>query len=90
MEIKRLDHLGITGVIRNLKLIEAINERLQKDTQKQEKITPREALSVMIMNGLGFSDKLSRPNSLVIRARVSHNKQFIRNPYNNLAVKVKT
>lgn len=58
MEIKRLDHLGIVaGVIKELGLIDAIDERLQKDELGQEKITPGEAVAGMILNGLGFSDK---------------------------------
>jgi transposase len=62
MEIKRLDHLGIVaGVIKDLKLVEAIDQRLQKDENDQEMITPGEAIAGMIMNGLGFSD---RPLSL--------------------------
>jgi transposase len=62
MEIKRLDHLGIVaGVIKDLKLIETIDQRLQKDKNDQEMITPGEAIAGMIMNGLGFSD---RPLSL--------------------------
>ena len=62
LEIKRLDHLGIVaGVIKDLKLIEAIDQRLQKDENDQEMITPGEAIAGMIMNGLGFSD---RPLSL--------------------------
>lgn len=62
MEIKRLDHLGIVaGVIKDLKLIEMIDQRLQKDQNDQEMITPGEAMAGMIINGLGFSD---RPLSL--------------------------
>ena len=58
IDIKRLDHLGIiAGVIKDLKLVEAIDQRLQKDEYNQEKITPGEALAGMILNGLGFSDK---------------------------------
>ena len=58
MEIKRLDHLGIVaGVIKDLGLIEAIDQRLQRDENDQEKITPGEAIAGMILNGLGFSDK---------------------------------
>lgn len=35
MDIKCLDHLGIiAGVIKDLGLIEAIDKRLQKDTQE--------------------------------------------------------
>jgi len=62
MDIKRLDHLGIVaGVIKELGLVEAIDKRLQRDTQNQENITPGEAIAGMIINGLGFSD---RPLSL--------------------------
>ena len=58
MDIKRLDHLGIVaGVIKDLGLIEAIDERLQKDKNEQEHISPGEAIAGMIINGLGFSDK---------------------------------
>jgi transposase len=58
MEIKRLDHLGVVaGVIKDLKLIELIDHRLQKDENDQEMITPGEAITGMILNGLGFSDK---------------------------------
>ena len=58
MNIKRLDHLGIVaGIIKDLGLIEAIDQRLQKDELGQEKITPGEAVAGMILNGLGFSDK---------------------------------
>jgi len=58
LDIKRLDHLGIiAGVIKDLGLVEAIDERLKKDNQEQEKITAGEAVAGMIMNGLGFSGK---------------------------------
>lgn len=58
IEIKRLDHLGIVaGVIKDLGLIERIDERLKKDEQAQEKISAGEAVAGMILNGLGFSDK---------------------------------
>jgi hypothetical protein len=41
IDIKRLDHLGIiSGVIKDLGLVNAIDKRLQKDTQGQENITP--------------------------------------------------
>ena len=60
LEIKRLDHLGIiAGVIKDLKLIESIDQRLQKDKNGQEMITPGEAIAGMIMNGLGFSEKIT-------------------------------
>tara|TARA_B100000749_G_scaffold275934_1_gene262362 strand:+ start:136 stop:1791 length:1656 start_codon:yes stop_codon:yes gene_type:complete len=62
MDIKRLDHLGIiAGVIKDLGLIEALDNRLKKDTYNQEHISPGEAIAGMIINGLGFSD---RPLSL--------------------------
>lgn len=58
IDIKRLDHLGIiSGVMKDLGLIEAIDKRLQKDKNNQEKITPGEGVAGMILNGLGFSDK---------------------------------
>ena len=58
MDIKRLDHLGIiAGVIKDLKLIETIDQRLKKDEYNQENITPGEAIAGMIINGLGFSNK---------------------------------
>lgn len=58
MEIRRVDHLGlIAGVIKELNLIEAIDERLKKDQSEQENITTGEAIAGMILNGLGFSDK---------------------------------
>lgn len=58
MDIKRLDHLGIiAGVIKDLGLIEAIDERLQKAKDEQAHISAGEAIAGMIINGLGFSDK---------------------------------
>ena len=64
MEIKRVDHLGvIAGVIKELNLIEAIDERLKKDQDDQENITPGEAIAGMILNGLGFSDKPLKLNT---------------------------
>jgi len=55
-EVERLDHLGITaGVIKDLKLIEFIDERIPKDTR--EEISCGEAVAGMILNGLGFSDR---------------------------------
>ncbi|MCW5589213.1 MAG: IS1634 family transposase [Legionellales bacterium] len=58
MEIKRVDHLGVlAGVIKDLRLVEAIDERLKKDLNEQENITAGEAIAGMILNGLGFSDK---------------------------------
>ncbi|MBW1758946.1 MAG: IS1634 family transposase [Deltaproteobacteria bacterium] len=56
IEIKRLDHLGIVaGVIKDLKLIEMIDERIKPD--ELEEISTGEAVAGMILNGLGFSQK---------------------------------
>lgn len=55
-EVERLDHLGvIAGVIKDLKLVEFIDERIPKDTR--EEISCGEAVAGMIINGLGFSDR---------------------------------
>lgn len=60
MEIERLDHHGIVaGIIKDLKLIEMIDERIP--THKDENITCGEAIAGMVISGLGFSD---RPLSL--------------------------
>jgi len=56
LEIKRLDHLGlVSGVIKDLKLIEMIDEHIEPD--EQEEISTGEAVAGMILNGLGFSQK---------------------------------
>ena len=58
LEVKRLDHLGIVaGVIKELGLVKALDERLQKEEGDQEWISPGEAIAGMIINGLGFSDR---------------------------------
>lgn len=55
-EVERLDHLGvIAGVIKDLKLVEFIDERIPADSR--EEITCGEAVAGMIINGLGFSDR---------------------------------
>lgn len=55
-ETKRLDHLGIiAGVMKDLKLIEFIDERILSDSR--EEISCGEAVAGMIINGLGFSDR---------------------------------
>ena len=60
LKVERLDHLGvISGVIKELGLIEMIDERIAPDDQ--EEITTGEAMAGMILNGLGFSQ---RPPSL--------------------------
>jgi transposase len=60
VRVERLDHLGvIISVINDLGLIDMIDTRLVPD--KQEMITPGEAVAGMILNGLGFAN---RPLSL--------------------------
>jgi transposase len=60
VRVERLDHLGvIVSVINDLGLIDMIDTRLVPD--KQEMITPGEAVAGMILNGLGFAN---RPLSL--------------------------
>jgi transposase len=60
MQIQRIDHLGIiAGVIKDLKIVELIDQKISKD--KREEISTGEAIAGMIINGLGFSD---RPLSL--------------------------
>lgn len=55
-EVERLDHLGIiAGVIKDLKLVEFIDERIPRDSR--EEISCGEAVAGMILNGLGFSDR---------------------------------
>jgi transposase len=58
--VERLDHLGlIAEVIKDLGLIDRIDGHLVPD--RQEEITPGEAVAGMILNGLGFAH---RPLSL--------------------------
>jgi transposase len=60
LQIERLDHLGtISGIIKDLGLIERIDARIVPDAD--EEITTGEAVAGMILNGLGFSQ---RPLSL--------------------------
>lgn len=60
LKVERLDHLGvISGVIKDLGIIEKIDERIPPDPDEQ--ITTGEAVAGMILNGLGFSQ---RPPSL--------------------------
>jgi len=60
LRVERLDHLGvISGVIKDLGLIERIDARIVPDAD--EAITTGEAVAGMILNGLGFSQ---RPLSL--------------------------
>jgi transposase len=54
--VERLDHLGvIAGVIKDLKLVEFIDNRILSDAR--EEISCGEAVAGMIINGLGFSDR---------------------------------
>src|SRR6266508_777889 len=60
LRVERLDHFGlIMSVIKDLRFIEMLDARLVPD--KQEALTPGEAVAGMILNGLGFSN---RPLSL--------------------------
>jgi transposase len=60
VRVERLDHLGLlASVIKDLGLIDMIDRRLVPD--EQEVITPGEAVTGMILNGLGFAN---RPLSL--------------------------
>jgi transposase len=61
VRVERLDHLGlIASVIKDLGLISMLDARIVPD--KQEEITPGEAVAGMILNGLGFAN---RPLSLM-------------------------
>lgn len=60
LEVKRLDHFGlVAGVIKDLELVDLIDNLLGKD--EQENISAGEAIAGMILNGLGFTQ---RPMSL--------------------------
>ena len=60
VRVERLDHLGVIAeVIKDLGLMNMIDARLVPD--KQEGLTPGEAMAGMILNGLGFAN---RPLSL--------------------------
>ena len=78
IHIERLDHLGvIASVIKDLGLISMIDTCLVPD--KQEVITPGEAVAAMILNGLGFANRplsltpqffASKPLDLLFRAGI--------------------
>lgn len=54
--VERIDHLGIiAGTIKELRIIELIDEKIPKD--EREVISTGEAVAAMIINGLGFSDR---------------------------------
>ena len=55
VRVERLDHLGIVaGTIKELKIIDMINERI--GTSKQEIVSTGDAVAAMILNNLGFSN----------------------------------
>lgn len=54
--VERLDHHGVVaGVIKDLRIVETIDARMETDPQ--EEITTGEAIAGMIINGLGFSNR---------------------------------
>jgi transposase len=56
VSVERLDHLGVVAsVIKDLGIVEMVDARLV--LHDQEEITAGEAISGMILNGLGFSDR---------------------------------
>ena len=56
VSVERLDHLGVVAsVIKSLGIVEMIDTRL--GLHDQEEISAGEAVSGMILNGLGFSDR---------------------------------
>jgi len=60
LQVERLDHLGIiSGVIKDLGIIERIDDRIVPDVE--EEISTGESVAGMILNGLGF---IQRPLSL--------------------------
>jgi transposase len=73
--VKNLDHLGIiAGVMKDLKITELADNRLGYDVQVG--VTSGEALTAMILNGLGFSNRVisltpqffeNKPVELLIR-----------------------
>jgi transposase len=78
VRVERLDHFGlIASVIKDVGLISMIDARLIPD--KQEEITPGEAVAGMILNGLGFANRplsltpqffANKPLDLLLRAGV--------------------
>ena len=60
MDIKKIEHHGIVaGIIDDLGIVKLVDQYLPQD--KEQKITPGQAIKGMIINGLGFSN---RPLSL--------------------------
>jgi hypothetical protein len=56
VQVEGLDHLGIVaGIIKDLQLVEFIDERIPRDTR--EEISCGEPVAGMFINGLGFSDR---------------------------------
>ena len=74
-KIKRIDHLGIiAGVMKDLDIVALTDSRLKND--KQADVTFGETLMAMILNGLGFANRVisltpqffsNKPLSLLIR-----------------------
>jgi len=57
IHVERLDHLGLlVSVSKDVGLIGMIDARLVPD--EQEEITAGEAIAGMILNGLGFANRL--------------------------------
>ncbi len=57
IKVERLDHHGIVaGIIDELKIVEIIDEQIEAD--EQASITTGEAIKAMIINGLGFANRL--------------------------------
>lgn len=73
---QRVDHLGIVaGMIKDLGLIELINQRIPTDNR--EEISTGEAVAGMILNGLGFSlevPMVEKPVQFRLRQNLSINK----------------
>jgi transposase len=59
LQTKRLDHLGMVGAMKELGIIELIDQKM--GINNQHKVSTGEAMAAMVMNGLGF---VSRPLSL--------------------------
>ena len=61
LDIKRLDHHGLVmGVIKDIKLIETIDQAV--GLHSDEKLSVGQRVAAMVINGLGFTDQ---PLSLV-------------------------
>ena len=55
-----LDHLGlVASVIKDIGLISKIDERIPVSKEKGAKLTIGQRVAAMILNGLGFMERLS-------------------------------